>query len=390
VRTPASIARGLHYRVGQAWFHGKRRVSQARKRRQFAAWLSQLRSRPPDVLIGANFDLLGGVGNHIHAICRYSSLRVGLVPSDELMRSLEWSEITTYLSEAFQKFSPEGIRAVHSHVFPWFIGWCRTHRRSGVTWIHTYHLNYLPEHAKEKLAVWQEQVNDALINDARHADVRISITRWQQQTLEKQFDIRTVYVPNGVDVAFCDQGNGSRFVQHVGTSKFVLYAGRNDPVKNPADFVRLAHLLPKQVFVMIGHGVTREVLQTEWGVDTPDNLYVYGPASYSVVQDALAACSALVVTSKREGLPTLVLEAMAHRKAVVVPDDAGCVEAIGDERCGFIYRQSDLDGLAEKTLAALADRERGPRARRRVLAEYDWRVIAPQLDALYRGQVPQL
>jgi glycosyltransferase involved in cell wall biosynthesis len=82
-------------------------------------------------------------------------------------------------------------------------------------------------------------------------------------------------------------------------------------------------------------------------------------------------------------MPTLVLEAMALRRPVVVPDVDGCVEAVGDHRNGFIYRHGDLDDLAEKTMAALVDQKCGQRARERVLAEYDWRVIVPKLDAIY-------
>ena len=80
---------------------------------------------------------------------------------------------------------------------------------------------------------------------------------------------------------------------------------------------------------------------------------------------------------------------MTHRRAVVVPDDAGCMEAVGQGEFGFIYRQGDLDDLTAKTLAALANPDRGQRARQRVLTEYDWRVIAPKLDGIYRGEQTQ-
>jgi glycosyltransferase involved in cell wall biosynthesis len=93
----------------------------------------------------------------------------------------------------------------------------------------------------------------------------------------------------------------------------------------------------------------------------------------------------LVVTSKREGMPTLVLEAMSHGKPIVVPDEAGCMEAIGDGECGFIYRLGNIPDLVEMTHAALSDRERCSRARTRVLQEYDWRVVAVRLDEIYHG-----
>jgi glycosyltransferase involved in cell wall biosynthesis len=141
--------------------------------------------------------------------------------------------------------------------------------------------------------------------------------------------------------------------------------------------------MPRQQFVMIGRDLSAHTLLADWEVTVPDNLLVYGDASHSDVQDALAACGALVVTSKREGLPTVVLEAMVHSKPVVVPVEAGCVEAIGGGESGLIYVPNDLDDLAAKTIAALGDTSMGASGRKRALAEYDWRVVAPKLDALY-------
>jgi glycosyltransferase involved in cell wall biosynthesis len=155
-------------------------------------------------------------------------------------------------------------------------------------------------------------------------------------------------------------------------------------VKNPEDFIRLAQRMPRQRFVMIGHGLSPALALEEWGMEVPGNLFIFGAASRMQVQDAIAACSALVVTSKREGLPTLILEAMAHRKPIVAPNEAGSMEAIGDGDFGFTYQQGDLDDLAENTVKALADTRKCKHARQRILSDYDWRVIGPKFDAIYR------
>ena len=38
-------------------------------------------------------------------------------------------------------------------------------------------------------------INESLVNVARHADVRISVLRWQQDFLREQYDIETVHIP---------------------------------------------------------------------------------------------------------------------------------------------------------------------------------------------------
>ena len=349
------------------------------RHRKFDQWIARVWSNSPEVMIGA-YSPLGGVRHHIDAIKKYSSLRLELAPPDELVRDLDSGFV-----ELFAEFKPDGVEVIHSHVSPWFIKWCRERRKSGVRWIHTYHLNYFPEHSKGELLPWQREINDALLNVACHADVRISVARWQQEVLLKTHQITTLYLPNGVDVALCEQADASRFRIKVGGEPFVLFAGRNEPVKNPADFVRLAHRLPKWKFVMVGHGLSRARFVMNGALSSGESIRSRAGVDLEA-QDAIAACSALVVTSKREGLPTLVLEALAQRKPVVVPDEAGCMEAIGDGEFGFIYRQGDMEDLVEKTEVALGDKERCLRGWERVLAEYDWRVVGPKLDGIYRGQ----
>ena len=147
--------------------------------------------------------------------------------------------------------------------------------------------------------------------------------------------------------------------------------------------------MPHRNFVLIRRDVTAATLLTEWQVSVPGNLMLYGDASHLEVQDALSACAALVVTSRREGLPTVVLEAMTHSKPIVVPDEAGCVEAIGGGEYGLIYEPGNLADLSEKTHQALNDPTLGRTGRERVLEEYDWRIIAPRLDAIYNGSDEQ-
>ncbi|HEY3853761.1 MAG TPA: glycosyltransferase family 4 protein [Verrucomicrobiae bacterium] len=343
----------------------------------YEKWIAHLNRTTPDVLVGTNFPS-GGVRHHVHAIRQYSSLRVELAPPEELVK-----DFGLELRQMFSAFTPTRVRAIHSHVLPWFIEWCRAKQQSGLRWIHTYHLNYFPEHGKNGVLPWQNEINEALLKVACHADVRISVARWQQQDLLKNHKISTFYIPNGVDIATCDKGNPARFQKIVGKDKFVLFVGRNDPVKNPEDFVRLAERLPRLRFVMMGHGLTRKLVTDEWEIPIPRNLVIFSAASHAQVQDAIAACSALVVTSKREGLPTLVMEAMAQQKPVVVPNEAGSMEAISDGDFGFIYSQGNLDDLADCTIKAIADTRKCQHSRQRILSEYDWRVTAPKLDAIY-------
>lgn len=358
-----------------------------RKTEKFDQWFHELSDCPPDVLLGANFAEYGGVRSHLHAIRQYSTLNIGFAPPDELLSSgLTPHDFSTIFNQRFLDFPAGKIKVGHSHVFPWFIKWCRAQQQYGMRWVHTYHNMYFPEFsATGELEQWQSDVNTALIDVARHADVRLSVSRWQQDFLQNEYGIETQYVPNGVDVRICDAADPNRFRKRWDLSNFVLYVGRNDPVKNPADFVRLARQLPRESFVMIGGGLSAAAIQADWQLEATSNLYILGSQTHQEVQDAIAACKIVVVTSKREGLPTLVLEAMAHGKTVIVPDEAGCREAVADGRFGTIYKPGNVIDLAEATQRGMnsSDESLARAQRECVQREYDWNVVRNRLDRIY-------
>jgi glycosyltransferase involved in cell wall biosynthesis len=374
---------GYRRRLAYEWRQQLGRAAARQRRRVFDGWLASLTRNPPDVLVGANFAAFGGVRHHLQAIQRHSMLKVALAPDERVMRSVGAHHLQHTFSEAFTHFCAPGIRVVHSHVFPWFIHWCRQRQQDGMRWVHTYHLNYYPEHSRAQLEPWQQEINEALINVASHADVCLSVSKWQVEELRREHGIEAQYLPNGVDIVLCDAANGRRFHRKHGLDNFVLWVGRNEPVKNPLEFMQLAMWLPKQSFVMIGGGLSADALCQDRSVEIPANLHVIGSLPHREVLDAIAACSALVVTSKREGLPTLVMEAMAMCKPVVVPREAGCLEVIGQGEAGLTYEGGNLSDLSEQVELAPSDRRLGSGARARVLAEYDWRSIIRNLDSVY-------
>jgi glycosyltransferase involved in cell wall biosynthesis len=325
----------------------------------------------------------------MHALKRFSSLNVALVPDDKPLQQItEWL-LRTEFSNDFFRFHPKNLKAVHSHVFPWFIRWCHHQKvTTGVRWVHTHHNWYYPEFGRNGLEPWQEEFNREFLFALNNADVALAVSKAQQKFLLDSFGIRVHYLPNGVDAEFCRKAEPHNCHVNMGRDHFFLYVGRNDPIKNPVDFVRLAEQLPQHRFLMLGQELSEDSLAKDWNVQVPRNLTVAGAATHRQTLNAIAACSALIVTSRREGLPTLVLEAMACGKPVVVPDEQGCLEAIGHGDFGWVYEQNNIDQLVARTLEAAAGDPRCIRAKQRVDDEYDWRVILKKIDRIYCGENP--
>jgi len=76
------------------------------------------------------------------------------------------------------------------------------------------------------------------------------------------------------------------------------------------------------------------------------------------VRGELAACSAFVLPSYREGLPKSVLEALSTGRAVVTTDAPGCRETVVDGVNGLLVPPRDAHTLARACLALAADRGR--------------------------------
>jgi glycosyltransferase involved in cell wall biosynthesis len=97
----------------------------------------------------------------------------------------------------------------------------------------------------------------------------------------------------------------------------------------------------------------------------------------------MAACKAFVMTSKREGIPTALLEAMVMGKAVVAPAHSGCKEVIHSNDYGFLYEPDSLDDLTEQTRRALLYKKIGEKGKERVLKHYDWKILSRKIDLVY-------
>ena len=334
------------------------------------------------VFIGPYFASLGGVSNHIQCLSAFSKTRTSTLPSQELLKFLlKYQLLPYYKSVVAQKSFSHPL--VHSHVDPWFIGVCEKAQQRGAQWVHTYHTMYFEQDWNEGLAPWQLSINKALVEQAKKADVNIAIAHWLKAYLKEQYQIDTIYIPNGVNVGKCDEADAQRFTDRYKLNDFILFASGISDIKNAGDFLRLVNALPDKDFVILGRGISKEALNQKFNVPIGNNLTILGTMEHRDLLDAIAACKVFVVTSRSEGLPTVLMEAMALERSVVGVNTHGTKEVIHSDKFGYLYAHDNFDDLVAKTKLAF-DVSKGVKARERILEHYDWKVIAPQIDDLYK------
>lgn len=102
--------------------------------------------------------------------------------------------------------------------------------------------------------------------------------------------------------------------------------------------------------------------------------------------ELLRAAEVFVISSRTEGLPMALLEAMAHGMAVVATDVGGIPEVVADGEDGLLVPPEDPDALAEALCRLAAEpelRRRLAAAARRRVESLDANEVAARLDALY-------
>ena len=169
---------------------------------------------------------------------------------------------------------------------------------------------------------------------------------------------KLIVIPNGVDFerfaaavpcALADLGvpEGRRAI---------TYVGRLDPQKG---LFWLLELLPR-VFsqlsghdlVLVGAGRERESLQqrtVRLGLDSRVHFVGYRDN----VPQILAASDLVVLTSRWEGMPNVVLEAMASGKPVVATDVEGVGELLGPAAEAQMVPVDDPEGFTNKVVAII-------------------------------------
>jgi glycosyltransferase involved in cell wall biosynthesis len=152
-----------------------------------------------------------------------------------------------------------------------------------------------------------------------------------------------------------------------------LSVGALDPPKDPVTLataaVSLARSGSKVVLLLVGDGGLRAQLEVI-ARDSSGAVRVLGPRDD--VGRLLAGADMSVLSSRHEGLPYALLEAMAAGLPSVVADYPGAAEVLGD--AGLLVPIGSVDGFAETIGRLAADAalraELGDRARRRVESQF--------------------
>lgn len=236
---------------------------------------------------------------------------LGVFPDFAVSRMKKWKQIVTLRNFVYEDY-PAKFGKIQGNILAWLHLYAMKHTAKTVTCSESLAKIY-----KERLGLNYEFIRNG-----------VDVEQYTMPTKEEKADIRKeLGLPEDA---------------------FILaYTGQMIERKNVGFFLDTftKHFKTKDVYLLLlGGGALLEGYKSQYG--NIENVDFRG--SVTNVNHYLKACDAYVSTSKSEGLPNGVLEAMATGLPVVLSDIEQHLEIYEvDKGIGYVYKQGDDKGLAE-------------------------------------------
>jgi len=377
-------------------------------------WLAQ-RYGGPAILVPQAAAALAERGHHVEIITSNADGRGVLdVPTGRLV---DWggapttfhrlsrprSFITSWplFSDLRQRISTFDV--VHIHYLYRFHGLAaaRIARSRGIPYVIQAHGSLDPWHRGHKRRA--KDVYHALVENRsirRAAVFLCSSAREQSHIRALRFGAPTWVIPIGVDSAELRTPGNPEFLQAAGITteaRIVTFIGRIsakkgvpllvDSFQQVADSFPLAHLVvagPDDEG--IGKRLAAEIAQK----DIARRVSFIGPVAGSDKRALLQRSDVFVLPSEDESFGIAVAEAMAVGCPVVVTPEVAIMDVVRSTKAGLVApRESSAIAASLETILGDPGRAKamGDAGRRAVDREFDWPVVAEQMERMYEAVV---
>jgi glycosyltransferase involved in cell wall biosynthesis len=226
------------------------------------------------------------------------------------------------------------------------------------------------------------------------ADQAVVINRetWSMLQLHYNREIgRVWYIPNGVEPHFFlprDYPDGCALR--------LLYAGTWIDHKGIyylcEGFEAIARLHPDVRLTIVGSGTDAQTVSHRFDASLRDRVEVLPFVSRAEMPALYAKHDIFVFPSLMEGLPIVLLEAMATGMPVVTTETCGMMDIVEDEYNGLLVKPADSAAFAtavERMMASAELRRRLGRTAQETMRRHTWEHAAAQLEKVFHLAVAE-
>ncbi len=178
----------------------------------------------------------------------------------------------------------------------------------------------------------------------------------------------------------------------------ILHIGRLAPVKAQEDLIDACARLRDQGrqfrCLIVGDGPRRlELEDMIKALNLQDCVELIGARFEADIVKLYEWAHVLVLSSRSEGTPMVIIEAMAKGRPVVVPDITGIPEMVVDGRTGYLFPSGDVESLAAKLTRFIEAPDSivrmGIEGRRRAEDLFDLTRNAEMLSSIFECELPR-
>jgi glycosyltransferase involved in cell wall biosynthesis len=233
----------------------------------------------------------------------------------------------------------------------------------------------------------------------RHADRVVVVSEATGRLIESTGVPRRIIrvIPNAIDATDEVQTDGTNFRRQCGAGSndlLIGVVGRLSPEKGQAVFLEAFTEVLKFVgtarAVLVGDGQDMTALKKLVLVKGLEDRVTF-PGHQTDMPPIYAALDLVVIPSLSEGLPNVLLEAMAYRKSVVATRVGGIPEVMQHGLARFLVPPRDAKAMADTIIELLRNpalrREVGEAGARRVREAFSPSQRAAQVMELYQELV---
>lgn len=241
-----------------------------------------------------------------------------------------------------------------------------------------------------------------LANNRKHADL-IDVTFVENREVLQalhgagESDDRIALIPSGVDLQSHRPGPRAPEVVErleVGEGELIVgFSGRWSEEKDPLAFVEIARRTPKDLpirFVMTGTGGMRAA------IETAVNEAGFAPGRFNLVGEVpdvapyLQSYDVLVLPSRLDGRPVVVMEALAFGVPVVASRVGALPEMVQDGVTGFLCEPGAIDSFVDRLTKLARDRDLQARMKRAARTYAEDNLDAREMTRRYEKRLRQL
>lgn len=207
---------------------------------------------------------------------------------------------------------------------------------------------------------------------------------------------QVITMPNGIDIGYWRREGAEPILRReFGLQDGQMLVGTVTRIAFQKDLptffevaARVVRQRPGTIFVIVGDGYGNELREAQAQIEARGLGEVIRLTGHRTdLLNIYSSFDLFLMTSREEGMPNTVLEAMALELPVISTRVAGVPELIEEGQCGLLAPIGDADALADAVLSLLDNSQRrqqfGRAARARIEEKFDFAKRVASLETYY-------